>query len=215
MAANNGSSFGQRVKNHNNRRTPAGQVRDFADRQASKPFGPPPTGGAYRASSPKQRAQARRQKTTRNSSRTTNKNRTREFHIHINKGSDAGGGAQGQWSRQSPIGDAEFLNAGHVRAFAERGRRAMRQAAMDFSYAHEALRAVLREVPPPQGESRGQMYMKANRTARSLKRAANAAQAASAHSARTWPAFMREYEPQLNQFGGPRPQRTQRMNFGG
>jgi hypothetical protein len=90
----------------------------------------------------------------------------------------------------------------------------MRQAAMDFAYAHEALRAVLREVPPPQGESRGQMYMKANRTARSLKRAANAAQAASAHSARTWPAFMREYQPWLDAMGGPRKQARKPMNFG-
>ncbi|WP_328436929.1 hypothetical protein OHA71_06540 [Streptomyces sp. NBC_00444] len=189
-------------------------VRNFANRQASQPFGPSGSAGTYRASTPKQRAQARRRKTTTNKSRTTNRNKTREFHIHINKNGDGGGGAQGQWSRQSPIGDAEFLSAGHVRAFAERGRRAMRQAAMDFAYAHEALRAVLREVPPPQGEGRGQMYMKANRTARSLKRAANAAQAASAHSARTWPAFMREYEPQLSTFGGPRPNPRQRMNFG-
>lgn len=193
--------------------SPADQVRNFAKNQASKPFGPPTT-GAYRASSPKQRDQARRQKTTRNSSRTTNKNRTREYHIHINKGSDAGGGAQGQWSKQSPIGDAEFLSAGHVRAFAERGRRAMRQAAMDFSYAHEALRAVLREVPPAQGESRGAMYLRANRVARSLKRAANAAQAASAHSARTWPAYMREYQPWLDAMGGPKPQPRSRHNFG-
>ena len=172
----------------------------------------------YRGQSPKQRQQARRQKAaggaTKN--RTTNRTKTREYHVHINKGSNnAGdGGAQGQWSKQSPIGDAEFLSAGHVRAFAERGRRAMRQAAMDFSYAHESLRAVLREVPPPQGESRGQMYTKANRVARSLKRAANAAQAASAHSARTWPAYLREYAPLLNQYGGPRPQPRQRHNFG-
>lgn len=164
----------------------------------------------------KQRQQERQQKAAggRTRSRTTNRNNTREYHIHINKGPDSAGGAAGEWSRQSPIGDAEFLSASHVRAFAERGRRAMRQAAMDFSYAHEALRAVLREVPPPQGESRGQMYAKANRTARSLKRAANAAQAASAHSARTWPAYLREYAPLLNQYGGPRPQPRQRMNFG-
>jgi hypothetical protein len=194
-------------------------VRNFANRQASQPFGPSGSAGTYRASSPKQRAQARQKKArqTTNKSRTTNKNRTREYHIHINKtGGDgtAGGGAAGQWSKQSPIGDADFLSAGHVRAFAERGRRAMRQAAMDFSYAHEALRAVLREVPPPQGESRGQMYAKANRTARSLKRAANAAQAASAHSARTWPAFMREYAPQLNTYGGPKQEQRRNMNFG-
>ena len=175
----------------------------------------PPTAGAYRASTPKQRQQARRQKTTQNKTRTTNKTRTREYHIHINKnGDEAGGGASGQWSKQSPIGDAEFLSAGHVRAFSERGRRAMRQAAMDFSYAAEALKAVLREVPPPQGEGRGQMWAKANRVARSYKRAANAAQAASAHSARTWPAFMREYAPQLNTYGGPRPSPRKNMNFG-
>lgn len=173
-----------------------------------------PQAPAYRGQSQKQRQQARRQKTTQNRTRNSTKNNTREFHIHINKGDTGGGGAAGNWSSKSPIGDAEFLNAGQVRAFAERGRKAMRQAAMDFSYAHEALRAVLREVQPPQGESRGQMYMKANRTARSLKRAANAAQAASAHSARTWPAFMREYAPQLNQMGGPRPTPRQRMNFG-
>lgn len=194
--------------------SPADQVRSFARKQASQPFGPTAS-GTRRTTGTKARQQARQQKARKTTNRTRNTSKTREYHIHINKGPDPAGGAAGQWSRQSPIGDAEFLSAGHVRAFAERGRRAMRQAAMDFSYAHEALRAVLREVPPPQGESRGQMYLKANRTARSLKRAANAAQAASAHSARTWPAFMREYEPQLNQFGGPRPQRTQRMNFGG
>ena len=173
-------------------------------------------GARYQAQSVRQRQQARQQKrATGSKTRTTNRTRTREYHIHINKGgNDGAGGAAGQWSGRSPIGDAEFLSAGHVRAFAERGRRAMRQAAMDFSYAHETLRAVLREVSPPQGESRGQMYLKANRTARSLKRAANAAQAASAHSARTWPAFMREYEPWLNQMGGPKPQARKRMNFG-
>lgn len=175
---------------------------------------PSSTSGTRKATGTRARQQARRQKTTTNKTRNTNKQRNIHIHVHKNGNNQNGGGAQGQWTRQSPIGDAEFLSAGHVRAFAERGRKAMRQAAMDFSYAHEALRAVLREVPPPQGEHRGQMYMKANRVARSLKRAANAAQAASAHSARTWPAFMREYEPWLNQFGGPRPQSRQRMNFG-
>ncbi|MGW4670102.1 plasmid transfer protein TraA [Streptomyces sp. NPDC004324] len=176
-----------------------------------------PQAPTYRGQTQRQRAQARQKKTSQNQGRTRTTNKTRNIHVTINKpgaGGAGGGGAQGQWSRSSPIGDAEFLSAGHVRAFAERGRKAMRQAAMDFSYAHEALRAVLREVPPPQGESRGQMYLKANRTARSLKRAANAAQAASAHSARTWPAFMREYEPWLNQFGGPRPQQRRNINFG-
>jgi hypothetical protein len=189
--------------------------RRYREQQSSgRPLLDSETGGSIRPPrsfqqrGKQQRQQARRQKT---SNRT--KNNTREYHIHINKGSDSGG-AQGNWSRQSPIGDAEFLSAGHVRAFAERGRKAMRQAAMDFAYAHEALRAVLREVPPPQGESRGQMYMKANRTARSLKRAANAAQAASAHSARTWPAFMREYQPWLDAMGGPRQQARKPMNFG-
>lgn len=175
-----------------------------------------PQAPAYRGQSQKQRQQARQQKATGNRSRTTNRSKTREYHIHINKNDGGGGGgASGEWSKQSPIGDAEFLNAGQVRAFAERGRKAMRQAAMDFSYAAETLKAVLREVPPPQGEGRGQMYAKANRTARSLKRAANAAQAASAHSARTWPAFMREYAPQLNTYGGPKPQQRRNMNFGG
>ena len=149
----------------------------------------------------KQRQQARQAKTRQARTRTTNKTRTREFHIHINK---TGG----------DDGDAEFLSAGHVRAFAEKGRRAMRQAAIDLTYAHEALRAVLREVPPPQGEGRGQMFMKANRTARNLKRAATAAQAASAHCARLWPAFMREYEPWLNAYGGPRKQPRKNINFG-
>lgn len=185
--------------------------------QATRPLIDANTGTKYQASSPRERAQARREKTTNNRSRTTNRSKTREYHIHINKGSEGagGGGASGEWSKQSPIGDAEFLSAGHVRTFAERGRKAMRQAALDFSYAAETLKAVLREVPPPQGEGRGQMYAKANRTARSLKRAANAAQAASAHSARTWPAFMREYAPQLNTYGGPKPQQRRNMNFGG
>lgn len=193
--------------------SPADQVRNFARKQASQPFGPT-AGGTRRTTGTKARQQARQQKVRQTTNRTRNTSKTREYHIHINKGGDSSG-AQGQWSRQSPIGDAEFLSAGHVRAFSERGRKAMRQAAMDFAYAHEALRAVLREVQPPQGESRTQMYIKANRVARSYKRAANAAQAASAHSARTWPAFMREYKPWLEAMGGPRPQPRQRsMNFG-
>lgn len=192
------------------------QVRDFAKRRAQQPYGAGALGGRTSQQGKKERQQARQQKATGQQARnrTTNRSKTREYHIHINKPASDGGGAQGQWSRQSPIGDAEFLSAGHVRAFAERGRRAMRQAAVDFSYAHEALQAVLKEVPPPNGESRAQMIIKARRTARSLKRAANAAQAASAHSARTWPAFMREYANELNTYGGPRPQRRQRMNFG-
>lgn len=190
------------------------QVRDFAERRAQQPYSPSALGGrAYKATGTKARQQARRQKATTNKTRNRTSNKTRNIYVTVNK-PGAGGGAQGQWSRQSPIGDAEFLSAGHVRAFSERGRKAMRQAAMDFSYAAEALKAVLREVQPPQGEGRGQMYMKANRVARSYKRAANAAQAASAHSARAWPAFMREYQPWLEQMGGPRPQPRQRMNFG-
>jgi hypothetical protein len=174
-----------------------------------------PTNGTRKTTGTKARQQARQQKTRQTTNKTRNTNRTRNIYVTVNKGSgDSGGGAQGQWSKQSPIGDAEFLSAGHVRAFAERGRRAMRQAAMDFSYAAESLQAVLKEVPPPADENRMQMHAKARRTARNLKRAANAAQAASAHSARTWPAYMREYAQQLNQYGGPRPQRTQRMNFG-
>lgn len=193
------------------------RVRNFARQRAEKPI----AGGAfgvYRTSGVRERQKARRAKTTKNrtTNRTTNRTKNGGFHVHIHKGGAGGaaGGAQGDWSRKSPIGDAEFLSAGHVRAFAERGRRAMRQAAMDFSYAHEALRAVLREVPAPAGEGRGYRYTRANRVARNLKRAANAAQAASAHSARTWPAMMREYAPELNTFGGPRPQRRQNMNFG-
>ncbi|MFI2349719.1 plasmid transfer protein TraA [Streptomyces sp. NPDC019443] len=165
-------------------------------------------------SSPRDRDRARREKVTNNKTRTSNRSKTREYHVHINKGGTGDGGAAGQFSRQSPIGDAEFLSAGHIREFAERGRRAMRQAAMDFAYAEQTLRLVLREVPVAPGQGRGQAIARAHRVARSLKRAANAAQAASAHSARTWPAFMREYAPELNAYGGPKQQPRRNMNFG-
>lgn len=187
-----------------------------------KPSSPPrqqPQQPRVQRSTPRERDQARREKAggTTNRTRTTNRSKTREFHVHINKGGgggDGGGGAAGQFARQSPIGDAEFLSAAHIREFAERGRRAMRQAAMDFAYAEQTLRLVLREVPPAPGTGRGQAIARAHRVARSLKRAANAAQAASAHSARTWPAFMREYAPELNAYGGPKPEPRRNMNFG-
>lgn len=197
-----------------------GTPRNGTVRNGSGPSMAKPTFATYGTSTPRQRQKVRQQKT---SNRTSNKSRTKNggFHVHINEAPSGGGGntghdngAAGGWSRQSPIGDAEFLSAGHIRAFAERGRRGMRQAAMDFSYAAETLRAVLREVPAPQDKGRAHAMMRANRVARSLKRAANAAQAASAHSARTWPAFMREYAPELNTFGGPRPQQRRSMNFG-
>lgn len=189
-----------------------GTSRNGTSRQTAGPQQP-----TYGTSSPKQRQKARQQKQTTNSTKSRTSNKTRQYHIHINKAAPSGGsagGAQGQWSQQSPIGDAEFLSAGHVRHFAERGRKAMRQAAMDFSYAAETLRAVLREVPPPNPGERSRTYIKANRVARNLKRAANAAQAASAHSARTWPAFMREYAQELNTYGGPKPTPRRNMNFG-
>lgn len=196
-----------------------GTPRNGAARNGSGPSMAKPMFATYGTSSPRERQKVRQQKT---SNRTTNKSRTKNggFHIHINeapRGSSNGGhgsGAAGGWSRQSPIGDAEFLSAGHIRAFAERGRRSMRQAAMDFSYAAETLRAVLREVPAPQDKGVAHAMLRANRVARSLKKAANAAQAASAHSARTWPAFMREYAPELNTYGGPRPRQPRYMNFG-
>ncbi|MEV8474848.1 plasmid transfer protein TraA [Streptomyces sp. NPDC051173] len=178
-----------------------------------KQTGPRPT---VKQSTLRQRQQARQQK-VRQQTTFRNKESKREYHIHINKGGTNGGGsggASGEWGRKSPIGDADFLSAGHIREFSEKGRRSMREASMDLAYAAEALKQVLREVPPPQGQGRSTAYMRANRVARQLKRAASAAQAASAHCARTWPAFMREYAPELNTYGGPRPQARRNMNFG-
>jgi hypothetical protein len=178
-------------------------------------------GTTYRASTPKQdqarRERAKQRKVSYNSTKNRHTDKSKEYHFHVHKGdggSGGSGGGQEGWNRQSPIGDADFLSAGHIRAFAERGRRSMRAASVDFAYAAETLKQVLREVPPVSGQGRSGAYMRANRVARQFKRAANAAQAASAHSARTWPAFLREYAPELNAYGGPRPAPRKQMNFG-
>ncbi|RBM05653.1 plasmid transfer protein TraA [Streptomyces sp. PT12] len=178
-----------------------------------------------RRSTPKERDRKRREQVNRTTYRNKQKQNKREYHVHINKtvnapgsgaGGDGGGGAQGEWSRKSPIGDADFLSAGHIRDFSERGRRSLREASIDLAYAAEALKQVLREVPAPQGQGLGVARVRAARVARQLKRAATAAQAASTHCARTWPAFLREFAPELNHYNGPRQQQPHRppMNFG-
>lgn len=184
-----------------------------APRPAPAAAAPAPPAPIYKARSPQQRNRARQQKVV---NRTTNRTKTKQLHIHVNKGSGGGSAAsQGGMARQASVGDAQFYSASDVREFAERGRRIMREASMDLAYAAETLRAVLRSVPPAAGQNNGQAFIRAARTARNLKRAATAAAAASAHCARLWPAYLREYAPELSQYGGPRNRtRANGMNFG-
>ncbi|MFK8844705.1 plasmid transfer protein TraA [Streptomyces sp. Ac-502] len=166
-------------------------------------------------SSPRQRAEAREAKRNRTTYKT--KSRTKEYHVHINAQRSAAAAAAaggGQWGRQQGIGDIEVLSASGLRALCERGRRVLREASNDIAFAEETLRKALRQVPPPSGEGRSAAWVRANKVARHLKRAKNAAQAGSAHMAATWVTYTREYEPELNRFGGPRAQRRQAMDFG-
>ncbi|WP_030670617.1 hypothetical protein [Streptomyces rimosus] len=167
-------------------------------------------------SSPRERAEAREAKRNRTTYKT--KSRTKEYHVHIDnrRGPIAAAGGGGQWGRQQGIGDIGVVSASGLRALCERGRRVLRDASVDIAYAEETLRTALRKVPPRPGEGRSAAWVRANKTARGLKRAKNAAQAGSAHMAATWITYTVEYEPELNQFGGPRPQPQSRqaMDFG-
>lgn len=176
--------------------------------QAGKPLLNAVTGATtYRASSPKQRSQARAQKTTRN--RTSNRTNNRTVNITVNRN---GGGQQMSGSRTPNLGDMELTSSG-VREYCERGRRLFREAGESIGYAEQILRKALKETPPPPGESKGAVASRANKVGRSLKRAKYASYAASAQCVRTWAIYAREFEPWMNQLGYRQP-RQRGMNFG-
>jgi len=176
-------------------------------RPQSKPRTQPQSQPRVQQQSPTQKAQ--REKVRKERNRTTTK--TKNYNFNVNAAPSAGQGGAGQ--QRTGLGDLQ-PSAGGLRSFCERGRKVLREASSDLAYAEELLRNSLREVAPPPGQGKSAAYMRANRVARSLKRAGNATQAASAHCARTWMAYTREYEQELADFGGPRVRPHRAHNFG-
>lgn len=167
--------------------------------------------------------------------RTGHERPSREYHFHYKggggheaprRGPEAGGigagprdhGASGS-SRtsggrtHSPLADPEFFTNADIRNYCEQGRAAFLQLSFELAMAAEVLQAVLKEVPDADGRPFGSQF-RARRVARHLKKAADDAKDAAANAARTYAAFQREYDPELNRTGRPRPPRRS-FDFGG
>ncbi|MEV7182207.1 plasmid transfer protein TraA [Kitasatospora sp. NPDC093679] len=126
----------------------------------------------------------------------------------------AGGGGRTSGGRtHSPLADPEFFTNADIRNYCEQGRAAFLQLSFELAMAAEVLQAVLKEVPDADGRPFGSQF-RARRVARHLKKAADDAKDAAANAARTYAAFQREYDPELNRTGRPRPPRRS-FDFGG
>ena len=126
----------------------------------------------------------------------------------------AQGGGQGAGGRtHSPLGDPEFFTNADIRNYCEKARAAFLQLSFELAMAAEVLQAVLKEVPDPDGRPfSGQM--RARRVAKHLKKTADDAKDAAKNAARTYASFQREFDPELNRSGRPRPPRRN-FDFGG
>ncbi|MFD5564975.1 plasmid transfer protein TraA [Kitasatospora griseola] len=129
-------------------------------------------------------------------------------------GQPSGGGqSAGGRANYSPLGDPEFFTNADVRAYCEKGRSLLMQLSFELSMAHEILRAVLREVPDPEGKPFGSQA-RARRVAKHLGKAADDAKDCAAELARTYAAFQREYDPEISRVAKPRQPRR-KFDFGG
>lgn len=124
-----------------------------------------------------------------------------------------GGGQRGGGRTHSPLGDPEFFTNADIRNYCENARAAFLQLSFELAMAAEVLQAVLKEVPDPDGRPfSGQM--RARRVAKHLKKTADDAKDAAKNAARTYASFQREFDPELNRSGRPRPPRRS-FDFGG
>ncbi|MFD7986847.1 plasmid transfer protein TraA [Kitasatospora indigofera] len=123
-----------------------------------------------------------------------------------------GGGQRGGGRTHSPLGDPEFFTNADIRNYCENARAAFLQLSFELAMAAEVLQAVLKEVPDPDGRPfSGQM--RARRVAKHLKKTADDAKDAAKNAARTYASFQREFDPELNRSGRPRPPRRS-FDFG-
>ncbi|GAB3452678.1 hypothetical protein GCM10027570_31140 [Streptomonospora sediminis] len=105
------------------------------------------------------------------------------------------------------LAEVEFDNASDIQAYLKRVRDLSKTFAVELEFAAEDLEARLRAVPPASEEDTGVvMARKAMRTAKHLKRSAEAARNVGTSASKTWGALKTHFEDQM----GGRKEKTRK-----
>lgn len=92
------------------------------------------------------------------------------------------------------LADREFNTGSDIREYTDGLRRLARALAMEMEYSAQELEALLKELPPADGESRLAVRRKARTIAKHLRRAAEAQRTVGVEGARTWGSLLNHFE---------------------
>jgi len=104
--------------------------------------------------------------------------------------------AEGSYAKQiiSELEDIEFNTGSDVRLYTEKVRRLSRAIAMEMEYSAQELEALLKDLPPAEGESRLAVRRKARSIAKHLRRSAEAQRLVGIEAVRTWGSMLTHFE---------------------
>lgn len=104
--------------------------------------------------------------------------------------------AEAKYARElfNELSDTEFLTGSDIRNYVDGHRRLSRALAMELEYSAQELEAVLKDLPPADGESNMAVRRKARSVAKHLRRAAEAQRTVGIESARTWGSMLKHFE---------------------
>ncbi|NUO40573.1 MAG: sporulation protein SsgA [Streptomyces sp.] len=190
-----------------NNRSSSGQVRDFANRQASRPF----TDNRRSGESPQSKGDKFANAGAAFGGFVGAMGGSFVPPVSVTVNNNRGGGqAQSGGGRRSQfvLGEPEFNNTDDVRNYCNHLRALMIQAAIELAMAAKILEARLGQSLPLPGENAIQTKMRAKKVAWKLKRASDGATAAAKNAVATYAAFQREYADLMR----PRPQRPATTN---
>ncbi|MFC3997964.1 hypothetical protein ACFOVU_18665 [Nocardiopsis sediminis] len=104
--------------------------------------------------------------------------------------------AESTYAKQiiSELEAIEFETGSDVRKYTELVRRLSRAVAMELEYSAQELEAVLKDLPPGDGDGHLTARIKARSVARHLRRAAEAQRTVGIESVRTWGSMLKHFE---------------------
>ncbi|WP_017587635.1 hypothetical protein [Nocardiopsis ganjiahuensis] len=104
--------------------------------------------------------------------------------------------AEAKYARDlfNELADREFHTGTDIREYTDGLRRLSRALAMELEYSAQELEAVLKDLPPADGESHMAVRRKARTIAKHLRRAAEAQRTVGIEGARTWGSLTKHFE---------------------
>ncbi|OLT29316.1 hypothetical protein BJF83_12080 [Nocardiopsis sp. CNR-923] len=104
--------------------------------------------------------------------------------------------AEANYAKQiiAELEEIEFETGSDIRRYTERVRRLSRALAMELEYSAQELEAVLKDLPPGDGESHRAVRSKSRSIARHLRRSAEAQRTVGIEAVRTWGSMVKHFE---------------------